>query len=120
MKLMKFNLDVEQYRILEGLMRSNPGDPFGAFMIPFKGSGLGVISDNGELSGWEHVSVSTPYRCPTWEEMAFIKSLFWDEEETVIQYHPPRSQYVNKHRYCLHLWRKVGFDMPLPPKNLLG
>ena len=117
---MKFDFDVEQHRVLKGPMRSNYGDPYGAFFIPFKDSGLSVLADNGELSGWEHVSVSTPHRCPTWEEMAFIKSLFWDEEEMVIQYHPPRSQYVNKHPYCLHLWRKLGFDMPLPPKKLLG
>lgn len=58
--------------------------------------------------GWEHVSVSLPSRCPTWDEMCFIKSMFWDECDMVIQFHPPESDYVNLHKYCLHLWRKNG------------
>lgn len=64
------------------------------------------IASDGE--GWEHVSVSRPDRCPTWEEMSRIKSKFWDPEDAVIQIHPPESTYVNNHPYCLHLWRKAG------------
>lgn len=37
--------------------------------------------------------------------------------ETVIQFHPPEADYVNIHRYCLHLWRKVGVNCELPPMN---
>ena len=36
------------------------------------------------------------------------KALFWDEDDCVIQYHPPRSEYVNNHQNCLHLWRPIG------------
>lgn len=77
-----------------------------------------VVASDGQ--GWEHVSVSTPGRCPTWDEMCFIKDLFWDEEDTVIQFHPPKSEYVNNHPNCLHLWRKVGENMKTPPKFLTG
>jgi hypothetical protein len=51
--------------------------------------------------------------------MCFVKSLFWDDEETVIQFHPAVSAYVNNHSHCLHLW-KPPFDMPLPPSILVG
>ena len=54
---------------------------------------LRIIASDG--FGWEHVSVSRRDRCPTWEEMCQIKALFWDEDDCVIQYHPPRSEYVN-------------------------
>lgn len=64
--------------------------------------------------GWEHVSVSLYNRLPTWDEMCLVKSLFWDEEETVIQFHPKKSQYVNQHPFCLHLWKKIGVDAELP------
>lgn len=67
--------------------------------------------------GWEHVSVSYPNRCPTWEEMCKVKDMFWNEDECVVEYHPPKSERVNKHPYCLHLWRKVGEDFELPPKE---
>ena len=70
--------------------------------------------------GWEHVSVSLPNRCPTWEEMNFAKGIFWGDEDTVVQYHPPRSQYVSCHPYCLHLWRPIGYEFPRPPFVLVG
>ena len=71
------------------------------------------------LGSWEHVSVSLPNRTPTWEEMSKVKALFWEEEELVIQFHPPRSQYVNHCANCLHLWRHLGHEPELPPKEAL-
>lgn len=69
---------------------------------------------------WEHVSISLPHRCPTWEEMCFAKSLFWDDEDCVMQLHPPRSDWVNNHPYCLHLWRPKHTDIPRPPMTAVG
>lgn len=65
---------------------------------------------------FEHVSVSCKDRCPTWEEMNWVKDQFWGPEELVIQYHPPKSEYVNNNPFTLHLWKPVGFEIPLPPK----
>lgn len=64
---------------------------------------------------WEHVSVSSKFGCPTWEEMCWVKDQFWEPEECVIQFHPPHSQYVNVHNHCLHLWRCVEGETRLPP-----
>lgn len=74
-------------------------------------------SDGG---GWDHVSVSLPSRCPTWEEMQYIKTLFWDDEDCVVQFHPPKSEYVNNHPYCLHLWKKQGCQYTTPPSIMVG
>lgn len=85
------------------------------------GCELQVISCDGAQTGWEHVSVSTGRRrCPNWPEMCFVKDLFWDEEECVIQYHPPLSQYVKNDRWCLHLWKPTQAVMPAPPSGLVG
>jgi len=46
--------------------------------------------------------------------------LFWDAEDVVIQYHPAKSEYVNVHDNCLHLWRPVGVELPTPPRELVG
>lgn len=78
---------------------------------------LQIIASDGE--GWEHVSVSLPYRSPTWEEMCKVKDLFWDDEDCVIQYHPPKSEYVNNHPFCLHLWRPPD-KVDTPPSILVG
>ena len=91
----------------------------GCFIVPLKHQQkLRIIASDG--FGWEHVSVSRRDRCPTWDEMCQIKALFWDDDDCVIQYHPPRSEYVNNHPYCLHLWRPIGVSLPMPPSIMVG
>lgn len=68
---------------------------------------------------WEHASVVTQKRCPTWPELCFVKDFFWLPSECVIQYHPAESGYVNVHKYCLHLWRPRKQKIPLPPKQFV-
>ena len=71
-------------------------------------------------AAFEHVSVSLPDRCPTWGEMCKFKDMFWDDDDCVMQLHPPKSEYVNNHPYCLHLWRPIGQDIPQPNHELVG
>ncbi len=52
--------------------------------------------------------------------MCFIKDLFWDEDDVVVQYHPAKSDYVNNHQYTLHLWRPTEGEMPTPPSIMVG
>ncbi len=89
-------------------------------LLNYRGYRLLVIATTGE--GWEHVSVSVPgtQRCPTWEEMDFVKDFFWTDSETVMQLHVPRADQVNDHPYCLHLWRPLGDTIPVPPPELVG
>ena len=78
-----------------------------------------VASEASPENVWEHVSVSRQRRCPNWPEMCFVKSLFWGPEEEVVQFHPRKSNYVNLHPFCLHMWRNVnGHD--LPPSIFVG
>jgi len=77
-----------------------------------------IVASWGE--GWEHVSVSLRNRCPTWEEMCIVKDIFWSDDECVVQYHPPKIEYVNCHPYCLHLWKKTGDEFETPPKIFVG
>lgn len=81
---------------------------------------LRVIASDG--GGWEHVSVSLQDRTPTWSEMAFIKALFWDPEDLVVQMHVPESDHVNCHPFCLHLWRAAGRNdyCERPPAYMVG
>lgn len=113
----------EKCRIKQGPMGSTKqyGNN-GAFLIrsiklkrPFQ-----VIASDG--MGWEHVSVSLPNRCPTWEEMCFIKDIFWEPQDFVIQIHPIEDDYINNHPYCLHLWRRAETNdyCEKPPSILVG
>ena len=108
-----------QFRLKEGDLKSNDSiGNNGCFVIPYNDTYLVAIASDG--LGWDHVSVSTKGRTPTWEEMCFVKDLFFDEEESVFQIHPKRSEYVNFHKYCLHLWRPQNVDIPLPSSILVG
>jgi hypothetical protein len=112
-------------RLRDGLWASDPSYGHnGVFNIQGPcGAVLRIVASDGEdpdAEGWEHVSVSTGRRCPNWIEMCFVKRLFWDDEETVLQFHPPSSVYVNNHPNCLHLWRHRTEEVRLPPTQLVG
>jgi hypothetical protein len=116
---------LEQFRLLKPPMDSKPGDRFGAFYIPTGGVNFIIVADDGTSEfGWEHVSMRAKAgkneRCPSWKEMCWLKDLFWEPEETVLQFHPPKSEHVNCHPYVLHLFRQVGVDAPRPPAILVG
>lgn len=73
-------------------------------------------------AGWEHVSVC-PFAkriTPEWSDMCKVRDIFWNDDEAVIQIHPPKDQYVNNMPNCLHLWRCTYKDMVLPPSVLVG
>lgn len=119
---MKPDSSMERYRIRRGQFASDKGNDYGAFVMPGPcSSELTIIASQGEDEGggWQHVSVSCRKRTPNWIEMCFIKGLFWDEEETVIQLHPPKSTWINNHPYCLHLW-KPPYEVQLPPSDTVG
>ncbi len=79
-----------------------------------------VIASTG--AGWDHVSVAPFQRriVPTWEDMCLIKDIFFEEDEAVIQIHPPKAEYVNNVPNCLHLWKCTYKEMTLPPSILVG
>jgi hypothetical protein len=101
----------------------------GFFWIPYqKSNGLEYRVQASDGMGWEHVSVSIglpnrpALRCPTWEEMCYIKNLFWDEEDCIVQFHPAKKDYVNRHPFVLHLWRPTDpkMQIPIPDKIMVG
>lgn len=79
---------------------------------------LFFIFSNG--AGWEHLSVSTPDRIPTWEEMCYMKTIFWSDNEVCMQLHPKKEEYVNNHENCLHIWKPINQKIPTPPSCLVG
>jgi len=129
-----FNQSLENHRVY-GLDAHN---------AHFIRKGMTVRTSDG--GGWDHVSVSFKTRCPTWDEMCMVKRWCFEEEEAVMQIHPPKSDYRNEHPFCLHLWRpqtteeikeikdiwladgetwpsdypSVGVSIPLPPGSMVA
>lgn len=110
----------DKYRQKYGLFGTKNGEPFGLFFIkvsthktPLKV----ILAPIGQE--WEHVSVSLPNRCPTWEEMCIVKDIFFGNR-VAVQFHPEKDEYVNNHPYCLHLWASNNKAIETPPSILVG
>lgn len=113
-----------QYRITTGVgATDNSAGNNGGFHIPLKKKKfyrditygyLQVVAQ--ETEQWDHISVCVVHgdkktvaeRTPTWEEMTIAKDLFWDDTDECIQFHPPKKEYVNLHKYVLHIWKRRG------------
>lgn len=87
----------------------------GVFQLPSPDDGKKLMIVASTADGWDHVSVSRPDRCPTWNEMTHIKRKFFKSEEEAMQLHVPASDHINMHPYCLHLWRPQHAEIPRPP-----
>lgn len=119
---------LDKYRHQTPNYKSQSGDRFGCFIIPRPSGTLRVIATDGDYKAaglssdyaWEHVSVSLVDRCPSWEEMDFVKDLFWSPDECVVQYHVPKKDHINRFPYCLHLWRPLEAQLPRPPAGAVG
>lgn len=111
---------VEKNRKRMGPFRSYPGERQGWVEIPHRGKVLRCMFC-ADAEGWDHVSVSTggSKYPPTWDDMCYIKDLFFEESECVVQFHPAKSDHINIHKRCLHLWRKVDDVFPMPPREFV-
>lgn len=116
---------LDAFRKRDGDYGSPEGVHFGAFSL-MRGTVriFAIASDGSEEIPWEHVSCRvTAYRgdrIPTWEEMCWVKDQFWGDDECVVQFHPPRSEYVNNHSCVLHLWKPTNQTLPQPPSIAVG
>lgn len=111
--------DPYRIKIPEIMKRMNPGavenDHNGAFVYTLGGNTLRVIAASG--GGWDHVSVSLEHRAPTWEEMEYIKRIFFKDDEVAMQLHVSTRDHISCHPHTLHIWRPLKAKIPLPPKS---
>jgi hypothetical protein len=111
-----FNEPELMKRQLKG-MRVTIGDIIvqNAFEFIHKGERMLVLAATQD--GWDHVSVSFKDRCPTWDEMEWVKRAFFRPDEVAMQLHVAEADHISFHPYTLHLWRKTDGSIPLPPKK---
>lgn len=109
---------------IDGFERNSSKSGFFLFKSPIDSRTVRVIASASH--GWDHVSISRTDRCPTWEEMEWMRRKFFRPDEFAFQYHAPIADYVDgKFKgncpTCLHLWRpweSGGFTVP--PKWMVG
>lgn len=57
--------------------------------------------------GW-HLSISHPFRYPTWDEIKEARYALVPDAVTMAMMMPPRGEYVNVHPNCFHLHEVKG------------
>lgn len=121
--------EAPQREVERGRIRGEAGSRHGAFSASGPlGWLLFIISSDGSdwleaglpPPAWEHVSVSLKHRTPSWKEMEWVREQFWLDEELVLQFSVPRSRHISYHDHCLHMWKPIGVDVPLPPPETVG
>lgn len=134
---------LDAYRVPHPIGGNSPkGATWGAFQIPHVdqwlrsqfGAFYNVLASDGEAhygspgTEWDHVSVHVRKdgkngqrisSTPTWEDMEHIRSLFFDDDETVMQLSVPRADHISHHDHVLHLWKPLKAAIPVPPKILV-
>ena len=124
---MKTKVDdqLERGRVIRGPLATTVNDGLcGLFVLksPIDRKPLVVLSWPAGLTDdvtakWDHVAVARKSRTPNWPEMCFVKSLFFDYTETVVQFHPAQSDAIGDKgglSRSLHLWRNIqGHELPV-------
>ena len=123
--------EIEEIKKTAGVYIKGEGkDGFGGTVFPviYKNGKAKIDNSLGQAlhfifswgAGFEHLSVSTPIKTPTWEQMCKMKDIFWKDDEVCMQLHPKKEEYVNNMKYCLHIWRPIDKEIPTPPSILVG
>jgi hypothetical protein len=101
----------------------------GTFVIPhYRIPGYTMIVQATDVNDWEHIYVQVvgrrhknkATRYPTYEEMKWIKELFWGKDDLVLQYFAKDWDYTNASidPYVLHLWRPKTLPIPKPVEKV--
>lgn len=123
--------DLEEIKQTMGMkIKAEKNNGFGGSIFPveYKKGKAKVIQDYDKVlnfmfswaCGFEHLSVSTTVKTPTWEQMCKMKDIFWKEDEVCMQLHPAKENYINNMDYCLHIWRPTNQKIPTPPNLMVG
>src|SRR5262245_50238133 len=67
--------------------------------------------ETGAIELWLHCSVARRDRLPTWAELSEVRDAFLGPDTTAYQKLAKRSEHINIHRHCLHLWALVGREL---------
>jgi hypothetical protein len=74
-------------------------------------------SEHHDGRGWYHVSFSFRDHLPTYDDLQLVRKCFIGEAYTALMIFPPKSEYVNVHQYCLHLY--VCLTEEIVPDSIL-
>lgn len=110
----------EDHRVRVGNMRTTEEHGNNGVFKIIEGyrSEVQIVCIASDQNGWENVSVAVKKNgktiSPTHGQMQKVKELFWEAEDCVMQFYPPKSQSPKKGSKILYLWRKAGENFAVP------
>jgi hypothetical protein len=75
---------------------------------------LRVILARDPFNARWHLSISCADRYPTWDEICDARYALVPDNATMAMLLPPRSEYVNIHKNCFHLFEIDPVVVPTP------
>src|SRR5258708_2125409 len=69
------------------------------------------VTQDGPQKLW-HLSISNPYRYPTWDEIYTARYDLLPDRITCAIFLPRKSEYVNIHPNCFHVHQVVDSEVP--------
>lgn len=63
-------------------------------------------------AGLWHLSISHPYRYPTYDELKKARYDYMPDEIMAAQIFPPKKDFINVHPFCFHLWQLRDEEKP--------
>jgi hypothetical protein len=110
--------DIQEYLTLPipgGHWRLEQGeDGFCLVNSRLRQSVIGSACVEADGKRWIHLSIASPDRLPTYEDLCWLKRMFLGEEAKAVMVFPPKSVHVNLHARALHLFSCLDLPDPLP------
>lgn len=94
-----------------------------SFLIPLNDNKKAFVIASEDFVGWDHVSAhiisvesGSLNRTPNNEEMQFLRNIFFEDEDVVVEFHPAKKDYINNYSYALHMWKSTDNVFSFPKR----
>ena len=74
---------------------------------------IGSVAQELDGQTWAHVSIASPDRMPSYEDLVYLKRHWLGDDRKAIMVLPAKAEHVNIHGFALHLFCCLDED-PLP------
>ena len=95
--------DLEQEHIAAMRRAGVPESAFKDAVLGTLGQCRIICAREGAELRW-HLSISHPFRLPTWDEINAARDVCIPADVWLCQPMPPKEFWINVHKHCLHLW----------------
>lgn len=72
---------------------------------------ISSVSKENDGNIWHHLSVASRSRLPSYDVLKFVKATFMRPDKDAIEVHAKKTNHINIHPNCRHLWSCLTADV---------